>query len=143
MKIPRRRKRLEQPKEKNSDPKTPKLRETTQGEEPRKSENCRARRRRESQLTTASPLESSRLRWIPRSNALASWTFRHQEPRTAPVEVVYRAGGRGSLIGRGSSKNRARYTLSSVVFALIFPSHHNPSSPLYQTWAPVGSTVSR
>ena len=78
--------------------------ETTQGEKPRpqnaentrnnsrrktqKSGNYRAWRRRESQLTTAAPLDSSTLRWIPRGNALASWTWRHQEPRTAPVEVV-------------------------------------------------------
>ena len=38
MKISRRRKHQEHPKEKNSDPKTKKLPETTQGEEPRKSE---------------------------------------------------------------------------------------------------------
>ena len=28
-----------------------------------------------------------------------------------------------------------------VALALIFPSHHKPSSPLYQEWAPLGSTV--
>ena len=81
-------KHLKQPKEKNSDPKAQKLPETTQGEEPIKPENCRVRRRRESQLITAASLESSTLRWISRENALASWTYRHQEPRTAPVEVV-------------------------------------------------------
>ena len=73
---------------KSSDPKAQQLPETIQGENPRKPENCRARRRRESQLTTAAPRESSTLRWIPRGNALASWTCRHQEPRTAPVEAV-------------------------------------------------------
>ena len=36
------------------------------------------------------------------------------------------------MIGPGSSKKRTRYTSSSVVLALIFPSHHKPSSPLYQ-----------
>ena len=141
MKISIRRKHQEQPKEKTQIPR----RRTTRNnprEEPRKPENCRARRRRESQLTTAAPLESSALSWIPRGNALASWTCRHQEPRTAPVEVVQHAGGRGSLIGPGSSKNRTRYIPSSFVLALIFPSHHNPSSPLYQKWAPLGSTVS-
>ena len=56
--------------------------------QPIKPENCRVRRRRESQLITAASLESSTLRWISRENALASWTYRHQEPRTAPVEVV-------------------------------------------------------
>ena len=140
--ITRRRKHQKHPKENNPGPKTQKLPETIQGEKPRKPENCRARRRRESQLTTAAPLESSALSWIPRGNALASWTCRHQEPRTAPVEVVQHAGGRGSLIGPGSSKNRTRYIPSSFVLALIFPSHHNPSSPLYQKWAPLGSTVS-
>ena len=70
IKISRRRKRQEQPKEKNADPKTQKLPETIQGEETRKPENYRTRRRRESQLTTAAPLESSTLRWIPRKNAL-------------------------------------------------------------------------
>ena len=57
MKFSRRRKHQEQPKETNSDPKTQKLPETTLGEDPRKPENCRAPRRRESQLTTAAPLE--------------------------------------------------------------------------------------
>ena len=75
-------------KGKDTDRKTQKAPETIQGENPRKPENCRARRRRESQLTTAAPRESSTLRWIPRGNALASWTCRHQEPRTAPVEAV-------------------------------------------------------
>ena len=56
----------------NSDPKTQKLPEIIQGGEPRKPENCRALRRRESQLITAAPLESSTLRWTPRENALAT-----------------------------------------------------------------------
>ena len=106
--ITRRRKHQKQPKEKNPGPKTQKLPEAIHVEEPRKPEKYRARRRRESQLTTAAPLESSTLRWIPRGNALASWTCRHQEPRTVPVELVLRAGGRGSLIGPRSSKNRTR-----------------------------------
>ena len=46
------------------------------------------------------------------------------------------------MIGPGSSKNRTRYTPSSVVLARILPIHHNPSSPLCQEWAPFGSTVS-
>ena len=62
MKTSRRRKHQEQPKEKNSDLKTQKLKETTQQEELRKTENCRAWWRREIQLTTAAPLESSTLR---------------------------------------------------------------------------------
>ena len=41
----------------NSNPKTQKVPKIIQGEEPRIPENCRARRRRESQLTTAAPLE--------------------------------------------------------------------------------------
>ena len=55
---------------------------------PIKTESCQARRRRESQLTTVAPRDSSTFRWIPRGNALATWAWRHQEPRTAPVEVV-------------------------------------------------------
>ena len=66
---------------------------------------------------------------------------RHQQPRTAPVEVVQRAGVRGSVVGSGSSKKRTKYTPFSVVLALIFPSHHKPSSPLYQKRASMGSTV--
>ena len=72
----------------NSNANTQKLPEVMQGGASRKPENCRARRRRESQLTTAAPLESTTLRWTPRENALATWTCRHQEPHTAPVEVV-------------------------------------------------------
>ena len=56
----------------NSDPKTQKLPEIIQGGEPRKPENCRARRRRERELITAAPLESSTLRWTPRENAVAT-----------------------------------------------------------------------
>ena len=56
----------------HSDPKTQKLPEIIQGEEPRKPENCRARRRRESQLTTAAPLESTTLRWTPQENAMTT-----------------------------------------------------------------------
>ena len=56
----------------NSDPKTQKLPEVMQEGEPRKPENCRAQRRRESQPITAAPLESSTLRWTPRENALAT-----------------------------------------------------------------------
>ena len=41
----------------NSSPNTQKAREVIQGGEPRKPENCRARRRRESQLITAAPRE--------------------------------------------------------------------------------------
>ena len=141
MKISRRRKHQERPKEKNSDTKTQKLPDTIQ-EQRRKPEKLRPRRRRESQLTMAAPLESSALRWTPRENTLASWTGRHHEPRMPPVAVVQRAGGRGNLIGHGSSKNRTRYNPSSVVLVLIFPSHHNPSSPLYQKWALLGSTIS-
>ena len=85
IKIP---KHLRQHKEKDEELKTQKTPETIQGEEPIKPENRRARGRRESQLTTAAPLKSSTLRWIPRKNALATWNCRHQEPRTAPIEVV-------------------------------------------------------
>ena len=101
IKIP---KQLKQPKEKDEDlktqktqgttqgenpyPETQKRPQTNQGEEPIKPENCRARRRRESQLSTVGPLESSTMRWIPRENALATWNCRYQEPRTAPVEVA-------------------------------------------------------
>ena len=90
------------------------------------------------QLSTAAPRDLSTLRWTPHANALAKCTCRHQEPRTAPVEVLWRAEGRGSLIGPGSSKKRTKYTPFVVVLALIFPSHHKPSSPLYQKWAPLG-----
>ena len=45
------------------------------------------------------------------------------------------------MIGPGSSKKRTKYTPFVVVLALIFPSHHKPSSPFYQKWAQVGSTV--
>ena len=45
------------------------------------------------------------------------------------------------MIGPGSSKKRTKYTPSVVVLALIFPSHHKLSSPLYQKWAPLGTTV--
>ena len=78
MKIP---KHLKQPKEtdedlntqkapgatqgENANPKTQKLPETIKGGEPGKPENCRARRRRESQLIMAAPLVSSTLRWPP------------------------------------------------------------------------------
>ena len=60
----------------------------------RKTHNSKKRRTIEerwwlgSQLATAAPRDSSKLRWIPRENALAMWTCKHQEPRTAPVEVV-------------------------------------------------------
>ena len=50
----------------NSNPNTQKVPEVIQGGEPRKPENSRAKRRRESQLITAAPLESSTLRWTPR-----------------------------------------------------------------------------
>ena len=40
--------------------------------------------------------------------------------------------GEGSLTSSGSSKNLTRYTPSPVVLALVFPRHHNPSSPLHQ-----------
>ena len=43
----------------------------------------------------------------------------------------------------GSSKTRTRYTRPSAVLAPISPSHHNPSSSLYQKLAPLGNTVSR
>ena len=56
----------------NSNRNTQKVPEVIQGGEPREPENCRARRRRESQLITAAPLESSTLRWTPRENALAT-----------------------------------------------------------------------
>ena len=56
----------------NSNPKTQKLPEIIQGGEPRKPQNCRARRRRESQLITTAPLESSTLRWTLGENALAT-----------------------------------------------------------------------
>ena len=56
----------------NSNPNTQKLPEVIQGGEPRKPKNCRARWRRESELITAAPLESSTLRWTPRENALAT-----------------------------------------------------------------------
>ena len=56
----------------NSNPNTQKVPEVIQGGEPRKTENSRARQRRESQLITAAPLESSTLRWTPRGNALAT-----------------------------------------------------------------------
>ena len=56
----------------NSNPKTQKLREIIQGGEPRKPGKCRARRRRESQLITAAPLESSTLRWTSRENVPAT-----------------------------------------------------------------------
>ena len=46
-----------------------------------------------------------------------------------PSKSCSAPGARGSLIGPGASEKRTRYTLSSVVLALIFPSHHNPSSP--------------
>ena len=85
MKIP---KHLKQPKEtdedlntqkapgatqgENANPKTQKLPETIKGGEPGKPENCRARRRRKSQLITAAILESSTLRWTPQENALAT-----------------------------------------------------------------------
>ena len=54
----------------HSNPITQKLPEVVQGGEPKKPENCRARRRRESELITAAPLESSTLRWTHRENAL-------------------------------------------------------------------------
>ena len=44
-------------------------------------------------------------------------------------------------MGPGSSKKRTNYTPVVVVLALIFPSHHKPSPPLYQKWAPLGSTA--
>ena len=56
----------------NSNPNTQKLPEVNQGGEPRKPENCRARRRRERELITAAPLESSTLRWTARENAVAT-----------------------------------------------------------------------
>ena len=70
-----------------SNPNTQKLPEVIQGGNP-ENQNCRARRRRQSQLIAAAPLESSTLRWTPRENALATLTCRHQKPRTAPAEVV-------------------------------------------------------
>ena len=76
----RRRKHQKQPKEKDPGPKTQKLPETVQGEEPRGPKNCRARRRREKQLTTAAPRESSTLLWIPRENA---GFVDQQAPRTS------------------------------------------------------------
>ena len=60
----------------------------TQTSEPRKTENYRVQRRCENQLSTAAPRDLSTLRWTPRANALAKCTCRHQELRTAPVEVV-------------------------------------------------------
>ena len=92
-------------------------------------------------MSMAAPRDSSTLRWTPRVYVLAKCTCRHQEPRTAPVEVVSRAGLRGSLISPGSSKKRTKYAPFVVLLALIFPSHHKPSSPLYQGWAPLESTV--
>ena len=72
--IPRRRKRPGATEGVNSNPSTQKVPEVIQGGEPRKPENSRARRRRESQLQviTAAPLESATLRWTPRENALAT-----------------------------------------------------------------------
>ena len=85
--VPRRRKHQEQPKDKSQIPRRRNYQKQSKGKNSEKS--CRARRQCESQLTTAAPLESSTLRWTPRENVLATWTYRHQEPRTAPVEVVY------------------------------------------------------
>ena len=56
----------------NLNPNTQKLPKVIQGGEPRKPENYRTRRRRESQLITAVPLESSTIPWTPRENALAT-----------------------------------------------------------------------
>ena len=56
--------------------------------EPRKTKTYRAQRRSENQLFTVARGDSSTLRWTPRVNALDKGTCRHQEPRTAPVEVV-------------------------------------------------------
>ena len=50
---------------KNSNPKTQKLQEVIQWGEPSKPGRCLTRRRRESQLITAAPLESATLRWTP------------------------------------------------------------------------------
>ena len=50
--------------------------------------------------------------------------------------------GKGKVCRSRVVQKRTRYTLSSVVLALIFLSHHNPSSPLCQTRAALGSTVS-
>ena len=88
--------------EKDTDHKTQEAPETTLGEKPRsrnaettknnprgkpqKPENCRARRRRESQLTTAAPLESSTL--DPPRERSGFLDLQHHEPRTAPVAVV-------------------------------------------------------
>ena len=68
------------------------------------------------------------LRWTPRANALAKCTCGHEEPRIASIEFV-------------SSKSSTKYTPSTVVLALVFPSHHKPLSPLHQKWATLGSTV--
>ena len=55
----------------NSDPKTQKTPGATRGENSDlMTQKVRARRRRESQLTTAAPLESSTLRWTPRELSL-------------------------------------------------------------------------
>ena len=62
---PKTQKRPEATQGVNSNPNTPKVPEVIQGGEPRKPENSRARRRRESQLITAAPLESATSRWTP------------------------------------------------------------------------------
>ena len=90
-------------------------------------ENYRARRWCENQLSTAAPRDSSTLRSTPRTNALAKCTCKRQEPRTAPAEVVQRTGAGGTLIGPGSSKKRTKYTPFVVALALILPSVQKPS----------------
>ena len=65
---PKTQKRSEATQGVNSNPNTQKVPEVIQGGEPRKPKNSRARRRRESHLITAAPLESATLR----ENALAT-----------------------------------------------------------------------
>ena len=93
------------------------------------------------QLPTAAPRDSSTLRWTPRANALAKCICRYQEPRTA-LSRIRVARRRKKKLDRSWALQKSEPIYPSVdVVALIFPSHHRPSSPLYQKWAPFGSTV--
>ena len=84
-----------------------KLPEVIQGGEPRKPENCRARRRRENEPITTAPLESSTFRWIPPRERAGYVNL--QAPRTS-------YGPRGGRVARQEKREleRPRIVQNSV-----------------------------
>ena len=142
---PKTQKRPEATQGVNTNPNTQKVPEVIQGGEPRKPENSRARRRRESQLITAAPLESATLRWTP--------------PRERPGYVNLKAprtshGPRGGRVARREKRELERPRivqnlgegypiLRRTRTDFFISSYHKPLSPLHQKRAPLGSIVSR